>query len=173
MLPQLTSDLVMLQDQTMSFSAPQHLLVARGSSFLDRLNAVDEELNCSSAYTYNQVSPPTCALQLPAHLHQWVSIFQSLDKKAADDVGEDTGCLAYRTRSKLPLVNIPLGQLEAELLAPDITADMYEQSAAQRAEDRHWAEWLQSLMDPHNLGKSSLIFFPSFSLMVWPMFLIV
>lgn len=101
--------------------------------------------------------------------------FQSLDKKAADDgaVGEDTGCLAYRTRSKLPLVNIPLGQLEAELLAPDITADMYEQSAAQRAEDRHWAEWLQSLMHPHNLGKSSLMFFPSFSLMVWPMFIIV
>eukprot|EP00066_Takifugu_rubripes_P014222 XP_011603488.1 PREDICTED: GON-4-like protein [Takifugu rubripes] len=122
------------QDQTLSFSAPQHLLVAPESSFLDRLNAVDEELNCSSTYAYNQ----------------------SLDKKAAnDDAGvEDTGCLAYRTRSKLPLVNIPLGQLEAELLAPDITADMYEQSAAQREEDRHWAEWLQSLMDPENLEEA-------------------
>lgn len=122
---------------------------------------MDEELNCSSTYAYNQVSPPTwvCAsptVRLPARLHQQVSISQSLDKKAAnDDAGvEDTGCLAYRTRSKLPLVNIPLGQLEAELLAPDITADMYEQSAAQREEDRHWAEWLQSLMDPENLGKS-------------------
>lgn len=70
MLPHLNSDPVMLQDQTMRFSAPQHLLVAPESSFLDRLNAVDEELNCSSTYTYNQVSAPTCAVQLPARLHQ-------------------------------------------------------------------------------------------------------
>ncbi|CAF95037.1 unnamed protein product, partial [Tetraodon nigroviridis] len=66
----------------------------------------------------------------------------------------DTGCLACRTRSKLPLVNIPLGQLEAALLAPDITADMYEQSAAQREEDRHWAQWLQGLLDPDNLEEA-------------------
>lgn len=63
--------------------------------------------------------------------------------------------MAYRTRSKLRLVNVPLGQLEAELLAPDITADMYEQSAAQREEDRHWTKWLQGLMAPDNEGQGS------------------
>uniref|UniRef100_H3CKQ5 Uncharacterized protein n=1 Tax=Tetraodon nigroviridis TaxID=99883 RepID=H3CKQ5_TETNG len=127
----LSSVQIGLQVQT-SVSAAQDLLaVPHSSSFLDRLNAVDAELNCSAPYTFSQ----------------------SLDKKAADD-GEDTGCLACRTRSKLPLVNIPLGQLEAALLAPDITADMYEQSAAQREEDRHWAQWLQGLLDPDNLGSS-------------------
>ncbi|TDG95872.1 hypothetical protein EPR50_G00244350, partial [Perca flavescens] len=80
----------------------------------------------------------------------------SLDRKAdtaADDDGggdgdEGSSCLAFRTRSKRPLVDVPLGQLEAELLAPDITADMYEQRAAQRKQDRHWTKWLQSLMAP-------------------------
>ncbi|XP_044063239.1 GON-4-like protein isoform X2 [Siniperca chuatsi] len=127
-----------LREQVMtSTCAPQHLLTAPESSFLERLNAVEEELDCSPAYTYNQ----------------------SLDRKAADDDDDDddggggdegSSCLAYRTRSKLRLVNIPLGQLEAELLAPDITDDMYEQSAAQQEEDRHWTKWLQSLMAPDN-----------------------
>ncbi|XP_078100599.1 GON-4-like protein, partial [Sander vitreus] len=109
---------------------PHHLLPPPESSFLERLNAVDEELDCSAAFTYNQ----------------------SLDRKADDDDGhggdEGSSCLAFRTRSKRPLVNVPLGQLEAELLAPDITADMYEQSAAQRKQDRHWTKWLQGLMAP-------------------------
>ncbi|KAF3692507.1 GON-4-like protein GON-4 -like protein [Channa argus] len=97
--------------------APQHILTAPEPSFLDRLNAVEEELDCSPAYTYNQA-----------------------EGRADED------CLAYRTRSRLPLVNVPLGRLEAKLLAPDITADMYDQSIGQREEDRHWTEWLQSLM---------------------------
>ncbi|XP_035804661.2 GON-4-like protein [Amphiprion ocellaris] len=116
-----------------STCCPQQLLSAPiESSFMERLNAVEEELDCSSAYTYGQ----------------------SLDRKPDDDNDDDDGgdegssCLAYRTRSKLRLVNIPLGQLEAELLAPDITADMYDQSHAQREEDRHWTRWLQSLMAP-------------------------
>ncbi|KAI4788708.1 hypothetical protein KUCAC02_035686 [Chaenocephalus aceratus] len=79
-----------------------HPLTAPESSFLERLNAVEEELDCSPAFSYNQ----------------------------------------------LRLVNVPLEQLEAELLAPDITADMYDQSAAQREEDRHWTRWLQGLMTP-------------------------
>uniref|UniRef100_A0A8C3AJF4 Gon-4 like b n=1 Tax=Cyclopterus lumpus TaxID=8103 RepID=A0A8C3AJF4_CYCLU len=73
----------------------------------------------------------------------------SLDRKADDDGNpEGSSCLAYRTRSKLRLVNVPLGQLEAALLAPDIPADMSGHSAAQRAEDRHWTKWLQGLMAP-------------------------
>ncbi|KAM6936030.1 GON-4-like protein [Lycodopsis pacificus] len=115
-----------LREQLMT-SAPHHLLTALESSFLERLNAVEEELDCSPAYTYNQ----------------------PLDRKADDDGShEGSSCLAYRTRSKLRLVNVPLGQLEAALLAPDITADMYGHSAAQREEDRHWTKWLQGLMAP-------------------------
>ncbi|XP_074510426.1 GON-4-like protein isoform X2 [Sebastes fasciatus] len=117
-----------LGEQVMT-CAPHHLLTAPESSFLERLNAVEEELDCSPAYTYNQ----------------------SLDRKADDDGDsrpEGSSGLAYRTRSKLRLVNVPLGQLEAALLAPDITADMYEQTAAQREEDRHWTKWLQGLMAP-------------------------
>ncbi|GAA6227765.1 GON-4-like protein [Lates japonicus] len=119
-----------LRDQVMTSCAPQHLLSAPAdSSFLERLNAVEEELDFSPAYTFNQ----------------------SLDREADDDDdGDDEGCLAFRTRSKLRLVNVPLGQLEAELLAPDITADMYDLSAAQREEDRHWTQWLQGLMAPDN-----------------------
>lgn len=72
--------------------------------------------------------------------------------QGAADSSADEDCLAYRTRSKLRLVNVPLGQLEAELLAPDITADMYDQSSTQQDEDRHWTEWLQGLMAPDNEG---------------------
>ncbi|XP_031694905.1 GON-4-like protein isoform X3 [Anarrhichthys ocellatus] len=115
-----------LREQLMT-SAPHHFLTAPESSFLERLNAVEEELDCSPAYTYNQ----------------------PLDRKADDDGShEGSSCLAYRTRSKLRLVNVPLGQLEAALLAPDITADMYGHSTAQREEDRHWTKWLQGLMAP-------------------------
>nr|XP_046254588.1 GON-4-like protein [Scatophagus argus] len=112
--------------------APQLLPTAPETSFLERLNAVEEELDCSPAYTFNQC----------------------LDRKADDDDdgggAEGSSCLAYRTRSKLRLVNVPLGQLEAELLPPDITADMYDQSAAQCEEDPHWTKWLQGLMAPDN-----------------------
>ncbi|KAG7218828.1 hypothetical protein INR49_019670 [Caranx melampygus] len=112
-----------LREQMTSTCAPAE------SSFLERLNAVEEELDSSPAYTFDQ----------------------SLDREAAeDDDGDDEGCLAFRTRSKLRLVNVPLGQLEAELLAPDITADMYDLSVTQREEDRHWTKWLQGLMSSDN-----------------------
>ncbi|XP_041099041.1 GON-4-like protein [Polyodon spathula] len=51
--------------------------------------------------------------------------------------------IAFRTRSKRPLKDIPLGQLEAELQAPDITPDMYETGTN---EDREWQGWLRGLM---------------------------
>ncbi|KAM4630069.1 uncharacterized protein gon4la [Polymixia lowei] len=54
------------------------------------------------------------------------------------------GVLAYRTRSKRPLRDVPLGRLEAELRAPDITPDMYDSGSAQ--EDREWTDWLRGLM---------------------------
>lgn len=51
--------------------------------------------------------------------------------------------MAYRTRSKRPLRDVPLGQLEAELRAPDITPDMYDFAP----EDREWTDWLRGLMN--------------------------
>ncbi|XP_038133106.1 GON-4-like protein [Cyprinodon tularosa] len=57
---------------------------------------------------------------------------------------EESGLMACRTRSKRPLRDVPLGQLEAELKAPDITPDMYDSSCA--PEDREWTDWLRGLM---------------------------
>lgn len=88
----------------------------------------------------------------------FLSLFQSLDRKNNEDV--DTGSLAYRTRSKRPLVDIPLDQLEAELLPPDITEDMYEH----RDEDRNWTKWLKSLMTADNEGQRSSWVLKSFIL---------
>ncbi|XP_066464996.1 GON-4-like protein isoform X4 [Eleutherodactylus coqui] len=51
--------------------------------------------------------------------------------------------IAFRTRSKRPLKNVPIGKLEAELRAPDITPDMYEGNTA---DDDDWKNWLCSLM---------------------------
>nr|XP_033780143.1 GON-4-like protein isoform X3 [Geotrypetes seraphini] len=55
----------------------------------------------------------------------------------------DDSLIAFRTRSKRPLKDIPLGQLEAELCAPDITPDMYDPSTT---DDEDWKKWLQGLM---------------------------
>uniref|UniRef100_H2L7R1 CASP8-associated protein 2 n=1 Tax=Oryzias latipes TaxID=8090 RepID=H2L7R1_ORYLA len=57
---------------------------------------------------------------------------------------DEAGVMACRTRSKRPLRDVPLGQLEAKLRAPDITPDMYDSSSA--PEDRDWTDWLRSLM---------------------------
>ncbi|KAM4690044.1 GON-4-like protein [Rhinophrynus dorsalis] len=59
--------------------------------------------------------------------------FQSLDESL----------IAFRTRSKRPLKDVPIGQLEAKLQAPDITPDMYDPNTA---DDEDWKMWLQSLM---------------------------
>ncbi|MEE6509807.1 hypothetical protein FKM82_028033 [Ascaphus truei] len=51
--------------------------------------------------------------------------------------------IACRTRSKRPLKDIPIGQLEAKFRAPDITPDMYDPNTA---DDEEWKMWLGSLM---------------------------
>ncbi|XP_059836040.1 GON-4-like protein isoform X1 [Hypanus sabinus] len=56
----------------------------------------------------------------------------------------DESLIASRTRSKWPLTNVPLGLLEAELKAPDITADMYEPGAQ---EDVYWQSWMKAVMN--------------------------
>ncbi|XP_070778322.1 GON-4-like protein [Enoplosus armatus] len=85
------------------------------STFLEELHAVEEELAvCMEPY-------------------------QPLSESE-----DQVGLMAYRTRSKRPLRDIPLGRLEAELRAPDITPDMYDSSSAH--EDREWTDWLRGLM---------------------------
>uniref|UniRef100_A0A6I8P3Y5 Myb-like domain-containing protein n=1 Tax=Ornithorhynchus anatinus TaxID=9258 RepID=A0A6I8P3Y5_ORNAN len=56
----------------------------------------------------------------------------------------DDSLIAFRTRSKMPLKDVPLGQLEAELQAPDITPDMYDPGTA---DDDDWKAWLGGLMN--------------------------
>lgn len=56
----------------------------------------------------------------------------------------DDSLIAFRTRSKRPLKDVPLGQLEAELQAPDITPDMYDPNTA---DDEEWKLWLGGLMN--------------------------
>uniref|UniRef100_A0A3P8ZRB2 GON-4-like protein n=1 Tax=Esox lucius TaxID=8010 RepID=A0A3P8ZRB2_ESOLU len=92
-------------------------LRAQDCTFMEKLHAVDEELELSSI-----CSEP----------------YQTLTG------GAGSSLVACRTRSKRPLRNVPLGKLEAELCAPDITPDMYDDSLA--LEDRDWSEWLQGLM---------------------------
>ncbi|XP_056142146.1 GON-4-like protein [Lampris incognitus] len=108
-----------------SFSIPQQL--SSDSSFLERLQAVDQEL------AFN----PDC------------SSYQLNGGSSNNDV-DAGGLVAFRTRSKRPLRDVPLGQLEAELLPPDITPDMYEFGPALVEEDRHWTQWLQGLMASDN-----------------------
>lgn len=85
------------------------------STFLEELHAVEEELEgCMEPY------------------------------QPISESEDESGVMAYRTRSKRPLRDVPLGQLEAELRAPDITPDMYDSNSA--PEDRDWADWLRGLM---------------------------
>ncbi|XP_059269716.1 GON-4-like protein isoform X7 [Mustela nigripes] len=56
----------------------------------------------------------------------------------------DDSLIAFRTRSKMPLKDVPLGQLEAELRAPDITPDMYDPNTA---DDEDWKVWLGGLVN--------------------------
>ncbi|XP_043994871.1 GON-4-like protein isoform X1 [Gambusia affinis] len=88
---------------------------ATDSSFLEKLHAVEEELaGCMEPY------------------------------QPMSESEDESGVMACRTRSKRPLRDVPLGQLEAELRAPDITPDMYDSSSA--PEDRDWTDWLRGLM---------------------------
>ncbi|XP_036045311.1 GON-4-like protein isoform X2 [Onychomys torridus] len=84
----------------------------RDSAFMEKLNAVDEEL----------ASSPVC-----------MDSFQPMEDSL----------IAFRTRSKMPLKDVPLGQLEAELQAPDITPDMYDPNTA---DDEDWKVWLGGLL---------------------------
>ncbi|XP_051054652.1 GON-4-like protein isoform X26 [Phodopus roborovskii] len=85
----------------------------RDSAFMEKLNAVDEEL----------ASSPVC-----------MGSFQPMEDSL----------IAFRTRSKMPLKDVPLGQLEAELQAPDITPDMYDPNTA---DDEDWKVWLGGLLN--------------------------
>ncbi|XP_045077903.1 GON-4-like protein isoform X2 [Coregonus clupeaformis] len=103
--------------QPSSSSGPQGFYTTRTPpefSFLEKLHAVEEELAIG----------PVC--------------LEPYQPPLAD------GLMACRTRSKRPLRDVPMGQLEAELRAPDITPDMYGCGSA--PEDPEWTHWLQGIM---------------------------
>ncbi|XP_064836357.1 GON-4-like protein isoform X2 [Oncorhynchus masou masou] len=103
--------------QPSSSSGPQGFYTTRAPpefSFLEKLHAVEEELAIGTV-CLEPYQPPL-----------------------AD------GLMACRTRSKRPLRDVPMGQLEAELCAPDITPDMYGCDSA--PEDPEWTHWLQGIM---------------------------
>ncbi|XP_026140651.1 GON-4-like protein [Carassius auratus] len=101
-------------------SAPSRSLRAP-DPFIEKLHAVDKELELS----------PLC-----------MEPYQTLSNGGGGE--PDGNLVACRTRSKRPLRDIPLDQLEAELCAPDITPDMYDNVST--PEDREWTQWLQGLM---------------------------
>ncbi|XP_061521386.1 GON-4-like protein isoform X1 [Phycodurus eques] len=112
----------MLRAESVSMGPPPPPKVpppsAQTDNFLEKLHAVEAELAvCMEPYQPLQ--------------------------DAGEAAGEG-GLMAYRTRSKRPLRDVPLGQLEAELRAPDITPDMYDCGSAH--EDRDWTDWLRGLM---------------------------
>ncbi|XP_028297928.1 GON-4-like protein [Gouania willdenowi] len=91
-------------------------------SFMEKLDAVESEMDRSLNYE------------------------QPGDRRSEGDDDDDEGCLALRTRSRLHLEDVPLGQLEAELVSDDIT-DVCEGTFDQE-DDRQWMLWLQSLLHP-------------------------
>ncbi|XP_048849207.1 GON-4-like protein isoform X1 [Brienomyrus brachyistius] len=99
--------------------SPSHPMASSECSFMEKLHAVEQELATG-----------------PVSMEP----FQALNSNG----GHGNSLMAFRTRSKRPLRDVPLGQLEAELRAPDITPDMYECDSG--PEDREWAQWLQGLM---------------------------
>ncbi|MED6268062.1 hypothetical protein CHARACLAT_018468, partial [Characodon lateralis] len=107
-----------LKEGLMGPPPPPKAFPSRGvtdTTFLEKLHAVEEELaGCMEPY------------------------------QPMSESEDESGVMACRTRSKRPLRNVPLGQLEAELRAPDITPDMYDSSSA--PEDREWTDWLRGLL---------------------------
>ncbi|XP_059363940.1 GON-4-like protein [Carassius carassius] len=89
--------------------------------FIEKLHAVDKELELS----------PLC-----------MEPYQALNSGGGGQLNDSL--VACRTRSKRPLRDVPLDQLEAELCAPDITPDMYDNVST--PEDPEWTQWLQGLM---------------------------
>ncbi|XP_059365896.1 GON-4-like protein isoform X3 [Carassius carassius] len=89
-------------------------------------------------------APPECSFLEKLHaVEEELAIGPELYQSLSSANGEES-LISFRTRSKRPLRDVPLGRLEAELHAPDITPDMYELGSA--PEDREWSQWLQGLM---------------------------
>uniref|UniRef100_F6U1U9 Gon-4 like n=1 Tax=Macaca mulatta TaxID=9544 RepID=F6U1U9_MACMU len=102
--------------------------------------------NISPIKKANEIKPPQF---VDIHLEEDDSSDEEYqpDDEEEDETAEesmDDSLIAFRTRSKMPLKDVPLGQLEAELQAPDITPDMYDPNTA---DDEDWKMWLGGLMN--------------------------
>uniref|UniRef100_A0A3Q2WTL1 Uncharacterized protein n=1 Tax=Haplochromis burtoni TaxID=8153 RepID=A0A3Q2WTL1_HAPBU len=91
--------------------------------------------------------PPKVPLPKPVTDRTFLEKLHAVEEELAvcmEPYQDEAGLMASRTRSKRPLRDVPLGRLEAELQAPDITPDMYDSSSTH--EDREWTDWLRGLM---------------------------
>lgn len=121
--------------------------------FIEKLHAVDKELElsplCMEPYqVLNHIDTKKSLCILYMFLSKFSVSVCLLKALSTGGAGEPNDSLvACRTRSKRPLRDVPLDQLEAELHAPDITPDMYDNVST--PEDREWTQWLQGLMTSH------------------------
>jgi len=58
---------------------------------------------------------------------------------------EESSNIALRTRSKLPLNDTPLDVIESSFVAPDITADLYDETSSLVCDDDDWKSFLSGL----------------------------
>lgn len=62
--------------------------------------------------------------------------------KSEMDLKEEEELIAYRTRSKLPLKDTPLEEIEANFVFPDLFPDLNDNTEAC---DPEWLDWLAGL----------------------------
>ncbi|XP_022671975.1 uncharacterized protein LOC111254892 isoform X2 [Varroa destructor] len=103
----------------------------------EELSEDDSETSTSllnSPVTAGPRSPTLSAVGSPAHSSPCHNVF-----------ADHSETIALRTRSKLPLTTEDVEQLEANFIAPDITADMYDTDCDY---DDDWNKFLRELMQP-------------------------
>lgn len=99
----------------------------------DDIESVSSSFLCSPSNSHLVKSPVSQVTE-----EQNMSLTEDDDEKK-DDETEET--IARRTRSKLPLHDMSLMELEASFVAPDITEDMYDTEC----NDEDWQDFLKSL----------------------------
>ncbi|XP_012940171.1 uncharacterized protein LOC101853661 isoform X2 [Aplysia californica] len=72
------------------------------------------------------------------------SAFNACEQASTSYVSETGDTIARRTRSKLPLTSTCITDIESAFVAPDITADMYDNTC----KDEDWMQFLSSLYKP-------------------------
>ncbi|GAB1603012.1 uncharacterized protein LOC115215501 [Argonauta hians] len=99
----------------------------------------DETESIHSSLTCSPNLQPVRSSLMPLRPSCKQSLPDTDDDDKKEDMTEET--IARRTRSKLPLHDTSLTELEAHFMAPDITEDMYDTEC----NDNDWKDFLKSL----------------------------